>query len=144
MLQDREIYCLQARPCIFQPGNFTGWGSEGVNVLSCRLDMLGTVLLNRRTIFVLRTQKRGTGTGGGGGGGGGNERLDRGYRPKKTRETVDRRQNNGNVKAVSPRHCAATSALRRVTRTMSIALLLRNNSKRKKSNLRSPAPPPYS
>ena len=23
--------CLQACPCIFQPGNFTGWGSEGVN-----------------------------------------------------------------------------------------------------------------
>ena len=39
-------------------------------------------------------------------------RLDRGYRPKKTGETVDRRQNNGNVKAVSPRHCPATCALR--------------------------------
>ena len=38
-------------------------------------------------------------------------RLDQGYRPKKTGETVDRRQNNGSVKAVSPRHCAATSAL---------------------------------
>ena len=36
----------------------------------------------------------------------------RGYRPKKTGETVDRRQNNGSVKAVSPRHCAATCALR--------------------------------
>ena len=22
---------MQARPCIIQPGNFTGWGSEGVN-----------------------------------------------------------------------------------------------------------------
>ena len=32
--------------------------------------------------------------------------------PKKTGETVDRRQNNGSVKAVSPRHCPATSALR--------------------------------
>ena len=31
MLQERKVYCLQARPCIFQPGNFTGWGSEGVN-----------------------------------------------------------------------------------------------------------------
>ena len=30
---------------------------------------------------------------------------------KKTGETADRRQNNGSVKAVSPRHCAATSAL---------------------------------
>ena len=33
-------------------------------------------------------------------------------RPKKTGETVDRRQNNGNIKAVSPRHCPATCALR--------------------------------
>ena len=31
---------------------------------------------------------------------------------RKTGETVDRCQNNGSVKAVSPRHCAATSALR--------------------------------
>ena len=66
---------------------------------------------------------------------------------------MDRRQNNGSVKAVSTRHCAATSALRSycfncrawaVTRTMSVALLLRNNSMRKKSNFRSPAPPSYS
>ena len=40
------------------------------------------------------------------------ERLDRGNRPKKTGETVDCRQNNGSVKAVSPRHCPATCALR--------------------------------
>ena len=40
------------------------------------------------------------------------ERRDRGIRPKKTGETVDRRQNNGSVKAVSPRHCPATCALR--------------------------------
>ena len=26
-----KIYCLKARPCIFQPGYFTGLGSEGVN-----------------------------------------------------------------------------------------------------------------
>ena len=39
-------------------------------------------------------------------------RLDRGNRPKKTGETVVRRQNNGSVKAVSPRHCPATCALR--------------------------------
>ena len=33
--------------------------------------------------------------------------------PKKTEETgVDRRQNNASVKAASPRHCPATSALR--------------------------------
>ena len=40
------------------------------------------------------------------------ERLDRRNRPKKTGETVDRRQNNGSVKAVSPRHCPATCAPR--------------------------------
>ena len=51
--------------------------------------------------FALRPQKRGglLWTGGGGGGGGTKEwRLDLGYRPKKTGETVDRRQNNGSVK----------------------------------------------
>ena len=34
MLQDRKIYGLQARRCIIviQAGNFTGWGSEGVNM----------------------------------------------------------------------------------------------------------------
>ena len=57
------------------------------------------------------------------------DRRDRGPR---------RRQNNGSVKAVSPRHCPATCALRsccfkstavldRVTMTMSVALLLTNN-----------------
>ena len=28
-----ENILLQARPCIFQPGNFTDWGSEEVNHL---------------------------------------------------------------------------------------------------------------
>ena len=51
-------------------------------------------------------------------------------------KTVDRRQNNGSLKAVSPRHCPATCALRSccfnccawtVTKTMSVALLLMNN-----------------
>ena len=32
VLRDRKIDCLLVRPCIFQPGNFTGSGSEGVNV----------------------------------------------------------------------------------------------------------------
>ena len=44
-------------------------------------------------------------------------------------------------------HCAiavSTAVLSRVTRTMSVAPLLRNNLKRKKSNFRSPAPPPCS
>ena len=40
------------------------------------------------------------------------ERFDRGNRPKKTGETVDRRQNNGSVKAMSPPHCPATCAQR--------------------------------
>ena len=35
VLQDQKIDCLQARPCIFQPGNLTGWGnSEGVKFRS--------------------------------------------------------------------------------------------------------------
>ena len=64
--------------------------------------------------FALRPQKRGGLLGTGQGGKGTTERrLDRGgYRPKKTGETVDRRQNNGSVKAVSPRHCPTTCALR--------------------------------
>ena len=33
LLQDRNIVCAQARPCIFQSGNFTGWGDEGVNAV---------------------------------------------------------------------------------------------------------------
>ena len=31
MLQDRKIDCFEVHPCIFQPRNFTSWGSEGVN-----------------------------------------------------------------------------------------------------------------
>ena len=34
VLKDRKIYSLQARPCMFQSGNFRGWGSQGVNVPS--------------------------------------------------------------------------------------------------------------
>ena len=84
--------------------------------------------------------------------------LDRGNRPKKTGETVDRRQNNGSEVlrrcplAIAQRlvHCAialSTAVLDRVTKTMSVAPLLTNNldnSKQKTSNLLSPAPPPYS
>ena len=103
----------------------------------------------------LRPQKRRCllGTGGGEGGGRNTEISTAEYRPKKTGETVDRRQNNRSVKAMSPRHCPATSALCSccfncrawaVARTMSVALLLRNNLKRKKSNFCSPAPLPCS
>ena len=73
------------------------------------------------------------------------ERLDRGNRPKKTGETVDRRQNNGSDL------CTAQLLFQllcwTVTKTMSVAPLLMNildNSKQKTSNLFSPAPPPYS
>ena len=64
--------------------------------------------------FAWHPQKQGCllRTGEGGGGKKAREwRLDCRYRPKKTGETVDRHQNNGSVKAVSPRHCATTSAL---------------------------------
>ena len=37
LLEDWKIYCLQACLCIFQPGNFTSWGSEGVNILAALL-----------------------------------------------------------------------------------------------------------
>ena len=40
------------------------------------------------------------------------ERLECGNCLKKTGETVDRHQNNGSVKVVSPRHCPVTCALR--------------------------------
>ena len=53
--------------------------------------------------IALRPQKRGCllGTGTGGGGGRAREwRLNRGYRPKNSGETVDRRQNKANVKAI--------------------------------------------
>ena len=35
MLKERKIYCLRARPCIFQPGNVTAWGREGVKLEWC-------------------------------------------------------------------------------------------------------------
>ena len=61
--------------------------------------------------IALRPQKRGCLLGIGTGGKGMREwRLDHGNCLKKTGETVDCCQNNGSVKAVSPRHCTATSA----------------------------------
>ena len=108
---------------------------------------------HERDHVALRPQKRGcllrTGKGGGG-----RERESEGSTadtaPKKTGETVDRRQNNGMLRrcplAIAQRlvHCAiavSTAVMGRVTRTMSVTLLLWNNPKRKKSNFRSPAPP---
>ena len=63
-------------------------------------------------LYVHRSEVAYYGRGKGGEKRAGEWRFDRGYRPKKTGENVDRRLNNGSVKAVSPRHCAATSALR--------------------------------
>ena len=90
------------------------------------------------------------------------DRVGRGRQSEgSTAETARRRPERQwtaarSVKAVSPRHCPATCALRNccfnccawtVTKTISVALLLTNNldnSKQKRSNLLSPAPPPYS
>ena len=71
----------------------------------CQLDMLSCCLTSTEARWPVRD-------GDSVGRGRESERLDRGNRPKKTGETVDRRQNNGSVKAVSPRHCPATCALR--------------------------------
>ena len=106
----------------------------------------------------LRPRKRygllGTGTGGKGTK---EWRLDHGYRPKKTGETVDRRQNNGCVKAVSRRHCPATCALRNCCfnccawtesqRQCPLHCCWRTTWTTRSEispNFRSPAPPPYS
>ena len=65
---------------------------------------------------------------------------------KKTGETVDRSQNNGSHWAIAV--CTVLfQLLCRVTKTMSVALLLTNNLdnlNQKTSNLLSPTPPPYS
>ena len=77
-------------------------------------------------------------------------RLDRGYRPKRpwtTARTMEvlRQCPLAIAQRLVHRAVAVSAAvLGRVTRTRSVALLLRNNSKRKKSNFRSPAPPPCS
>ena len=75
------------------------------------------------------------------------ERLDRGDRPKKTGETVDRRQNMEVLRrctlAIAQRlvHCAialSTAVLDRITKTMSVAPLLTNNLDNSKQNKRRP------
>ena len=76
--QDRKIYCLQARACIFQPGNFTGWSSEGVNVQVTAASeppfYTAFRVLKRRN---MRERERERERPGGGGGGGA---LDRGVK----------------------------------------------------------------
>ena len=54
--------------------------------------------------------REGVGGGGGGGGGGQDSEGSTVDTARKRSETVDCHRNNGRVKAVSPRHCAATSA----------------------------------
>ena len=48
LLLDWKIFSLRVHPCIFQPGNFTGWGSEGLII----------VRINAATIL-LHTSKNG-------------------------------------------------------------------------------------
>ena len=60
VLQDQETDCLQVRGCITQPGHFTGWGSEGVNVVvpvvddglfgHCLCDFFSTHLLKQQLV----------------------------------------------------------------------------------------------
>ena len=60
---------------------------------------------------------------------------------------MDRRQNNGSVKAVSPRHCPATCALRSCCFKDNVRCTAVDEQlgqlEAKESNLLSPAPPPY-
>ena len=68
VFQVRKIYCLQARPCIFQPGNFTGLGNERVNMIkftftfvNIDIDPGKAVAYNRRTTDIhisIKTNKR--------------------------------------------------------------------------------------
>ena len=111
----------------------------------------------------LHPQKRGgllgTGTvgGGGGGGGGGRRRESEGSTADIARKRLEGPWTAARTMEVLRRcplaiaqrlvHCAfavSTAVLGRVTRTMSAALLLRNNPNRKKSSFRSPAPFPCS
>ena len=39
-LKDGKYTVLKARPCIFQAGNVTGWGSERVNTFATYADLV--------------------------------------------------------------------------------------------------------
>ena len=103
--------------------------------------------------YVYRSEVACRGRGGGGGDESEGSTVDT-SRKRPERPWTAARSDNGSVNAVSTRHRPATCALRNccfnccawaVTKTMSVALLLTNNSeKRKKSNFRSPVPSPYS
>ena len=45
VLYDWNIYCLQVRQCIFQPGHFTGWGSDGLRPLMWAVSSCGCHLI---------------------------------------------------------------------------------------------------
>ena len=85
------------------------WLAAKVIQEACVIERVHFAFKSTEARWLIRDGDRGAGRGVGGTK---EWRLDRGSRPKKTGETVDRRQNNGSVKEVSPRHCAATSALR--------------------------------
>ena len=54
VLQDQKIYSLQVRLCIFQPGNFTGWGSGGVKNYSHSFRMM----CDRSTVNLLENREQ--------------------------------------------------------------------------------------
>ena len=118
---------------------------------------------NRNIMFALRPQKRSCLLGTGGGAADETvkarpwippwkrkDRRDRGPPPEQCRDVRSGLRRRCPCLAIAQRlvHCRAAAVsiavLGRVTRTMSVALLLRNSPKRKKSNFRSPAPPPCS
>ena len=45
----REIYCSQTPPCVFQPGNVTGWGSKGVKFSSAPCSLLRPSTVHRQS-----------------------------------------------------------------------------------------------
>ena len=57
VIRARKIYCLQARPCIFQPGNFTGWGSERVNSLCFDLENAAVKLGFKSVLLILPSEE---------------------------------------------------------------------------------------
>ena len=124
---------------------FTG---RRARAICLRLPPLPLLLLDR---IALRPQKRsgslGTGTGGRGRKSEGLTADTSRKRPWTAARTMEVLKRCPLAIAQRLVHCQLLfqlPCLGRVTRTMSVALLLTNNSKGKKSSFRSPAPPPYS
>ena len=105
-------------------------------------------------LYVHRSEVAYQGRGGGGGEGGwesegstadtARKRPERPWTAARTMEVLRRCPLAIAQRLVHRATAFSTAVLGRVTRTMSVGLLLRNNPKRKKSNFRSPAPPPCS